>query len=62
MPSERPTDAERVHFTPAAAHAAMCEIIGRIGRIGYSPREQEAPLSSGLCGMPTACAAWVKRS
>jgi len=51
MSSERSTDAERVHFTPAAAHAAMCEIIGRIG---YSPREQKVladhMLDAALCG------------
>jgi len=51
MSSETAADAERVHFTPEQAHAAMCEIVGRIG---YSPREQKIladhMLDAALCG------------
>lgn len=51
MFSYQSTDAERVHFTPAAAHAAMCEIIARLG---YTPQQQKVladhMLDAALCG------------
>jgi LDH2 family malate/lactate/ureidoglycolate dehydrogenase len=49
--SSQPSDAERIHFSPAAAHAAMCDIIARLG---YAPDEQrilaDHMLDAALCG------------
>lgn len=48
---DKQSNAERIHFTPQEAHAAMCEIIGRIG---YNAFEQKVIadhlLDAALCG------------